>query len=369
MHIRSIRLINFRNYADEVFEFHPQFTALVGPNGSGKTNVLEAVHYLALTRGHHATGDAQNIRRGEEFFTLIGSWSGVEGTTAFVEVKCTYQYGKKTVSTDGKEYRRLADHIGRFPVVQIAPQDISLIWDGGEERRKYFDQWISQIDRTYLEDLIRYQHFLKQYQALLKGIRDGVSADPDLCRLYRSEMAGPADRITAARAAFCREVEPWLKSACALIAGAGEDVGLGYRPSLDGGGAFQRWTADFEQDQRSGRVSAGVHKDGYDFLLNGEEIRRFGSQGQQKTYLVAMKLAAVQMLSAGGRPPVLLLDDIFDKMDDVRTLRLLKAVGGGALGQVILTDASPARTASRLGEAGISFKEIRLPRRGTTTEE
>lgn len=362
MRIRSIRLINFRNYADEIFYFDPTFSALVGPNGSGKTNVLEAVHYLSLTRGHHATGDAQNIRRGEEFFTVIGRWSADGGIDAETEVKCTFQQGRKSVSRDGKEYRRLADHIGRFPVVQIAPQDISLIWDGGEDRRRYFDQWISQLDRNYLDDLIRYNHHLKQYQALLKGLRDGIPADPELCRLYRMEMAGPADRLTAARTRFCQQVEPFLRDACRLIAGDGEQVALRYQPSLEPGGALDRWTADFEQDQRSGRVGSGIHKDNYEFLLEGTEIRRFGSQGQQKTFLVALKLAALRMLFDGGRAPVLLLDDIFDKMDDVRTLRLLKAVGGGHLGQVILTDASPSRTAGRLNEAGIAFSEVRLPR-------
>ena len=358
MRIRSVRLIHFRNYDDEQIGLDRPFTALVGSNGAGKTNVLEAIHYLCLTRGSATTSDAQSVRSGQDFFSVIGR-IGRDGMDH--DIRCSFEQGKKTLVVDGKECRRFADHIGRFPLVQIAPQDISLIWDGGEERRRYFDQWISQLDRAYLEDLMRYHHFLKQSNALLRDVREGKTADRELLMLYRREMSGPAERIVSTRRRFIRELIPVLAQRYGWIAGDAEEVSIHYGPDRTeeelnrAGGVFP------SEDLEAGRVVAGPHKDRFDFLLKELEIRKFGSQGQQKSFLVSMKLAGLALLTQFlGRKPVLLLDDIFDKMDDDRTRRLLELVSQDASGQVVLTDASPTRAAAKLHEAGVDHGKIVL---------
>lgn len=344
-----LRLINFRNYSDVQLDLDRPFTALVGSNGAGKTNILEALHYLCLTRGYSTASDAMNVRREEQFFSIIGK---VRSGNDDLEIRCSYENGKKSLHLNGKECRRFADHIGKLPVVMIAPQDISLIWEAGEERRRHMDQLISQTDRSYLEDLIKYNHFLRQSNALLRDGRDGRAVDMDLLRLYLREMTDPADRISKSRTAFISGINPLLQEHYASLSDAGEQVSVCH---VYDSGQLETGEQGIAENLRSGRVVSGPHRDNYEFLLQGSEIRKFGSQGQQKSFLVALKLSGLSLLAGlNDSLPLLLLDDIFDKMDDSRTRRLLGLVGKGELGQVLLTDASPARAAMRLGEAAVS---------------
>jgi len=358
MHLKSLRLINFRNYAEKTLGFHPAFTAILGANGAGKTNILEAIHYLCLTRAYSSGPDARSIRNGQEFFTLIGK---TEHQGKEEEVRITFSSEGKQLNRNGKEVRRFADHIGTIPAVMVAPHDISLVWEAGEPRRRFFDQWMSQADRNYLTELVAYNHHLRQCNALLKEAREGRSPDRELLDLYLQRMAVPAGRIILARRRFVDQVNPVFSGHYAEVAEGREAVALGYKPNADGEGLLEAWRQSNERNLAAGRLTMGPHRDEYEFTANGFEVREYGSQGQQKSFLVALKLAAHAVIrETTGFEPLLLLDDIFEKLDDDRTRNLLRLAGSGRFGQVILTDASPERALLRLKEAGIEHETIRL---------
>jgi len=341
-----------------VVRFGHRFTALLGSNGSGKTNVLEAIAYLCLTRSYAAGSDQNSIRSGQDFFSISGEF---EKSGQRYEVKCTYTQGKKEIRVDGKDCKKFSEHIGKFPVVMIAPQDISLVWDGGEERRRFFDQLLSQVNKNYLEDLIHYNHTLRQRNASLKSLRESASGDHDLPDFYAAEMNGPALRIMQERERFIAELIPLLNLYYSSIAGLGEQVSVSYHPDLQGLVPIEHWKSNRDSDLRAGRTTAGPHLDDYQFLLGDMEARRFGSQGQQKSFLIALKLAGYEILSRlSGVHPLLLLDDIFEKMDEDRTCNLLKMVSGKNFGQVIMTDSSRDRAMALSGKAGLEIGVVQV---------
>ena len=361
--LKNLRLINFKNYTDQSVEFKSPFTAIVGPNGSGKTSLLEALHYLALTKSLSGSGDVQNIRTGESFFTLMGEFENDENRTEVrLSVESTENGIKKELQVNGKECRRFADHIGRFPVVSLVPRDIELIWESGEIRRKLFDQWMSQTDRNYLEDLIRYQHLLKNRNALLRSSREGAALDQELLKFYSDEMNPPATRIHQFRRNFIKRINPTVNGFYSQLiqpelpdSGKGnqlinsENLTIGFSSHLDAVSFDQLLGETASADLKAGRTTAGPHLDDYHFELNGGEVRKFGSQGQQKSVLVALKLTMFQVLKEMTHiSPMLMLDDIFDKMDDHRIKNLLSIVSGTDFGQVILTDSSPGRAREKL---------------------
>lgn len=361
--LKNLRLINFKNYADQSVEFKSPFTAIVGPNGSGKTSLLEALHYLALTKSLAGSGDVQNIRTGESFFSLMGEFENDGHTTEVrLSVESSENGVKKELQVNGKECRRFADHIGRFPVVSLVPRDIELIWESGEIRRKFFDQWMSQTDRNYLEDLIRYQHLLKNRNALLRSSREGAAPDQELLKFYSDEMNPPATRIHAFRRDFIQRISPAVNGFYSKLIqpessvtgkqvepSNPEDLNIRFTSDLDAVSFDQLLEQTASADLKAGRTTAGPHLDDYHFELNGGEVRKFGSQGQQKSVLVALKLTMFHVLKEMTHiSPILMLDDIFDKMDDHRIKNLLAIVSGTDFGQVILTDSSPGRAGEKL---------------------
>lgn len=366
--LKNLRLINFKNYTDQSVRFDSLFTSVVGPNGSGKTNLLEALHYLSLTRPMNGSADAQNIRIGESFFTIIGQF---EINEEVVEVRCSVELKegstKKEVRVGGKECRRFADHIGKYPVVALVPQDIELIWESGEVRRKFFDQWMSQTDKGYLEDLIKYQQLLKNRNSLLRVAREGGTVDQELLHFYAEQMSGPADRMTAFRKDFITRINPIVRQYYHRLANtnpevnAAEVIQIDHLSELIHQNYSELLAETTGQDLKAGRTTSGPHLDEYHFLLNGGEVRKFGSQGQQKSFLVALKLAMHDVLrDRTGTQPLLMLDDIFDKMDDNRIANLLNLTSGEGFGQVILTDSSPARAEEKL--KGHTFGLVKVER-------
>ncbi|MCW5912020.1 MAG: DNA replication/repair protein RecF [Cyclobacteriaceae bacterium] len=355
MFLNSLRLFNFKNHAEVNLTFDSSVNCIVGRNGSGKTNVLDAIYYLSFSKSAFNPSDGQNIKHREPGFFLRGNFT-VKGKQR--EVECAVQTtDKKVLREDGQDYKRFSEHLGKYPVVLIAPQDIGLIWDGAEPRRKFVDAILSQVDRIYLEHLITYTHQLKQRNSLLRNFSESGHVDVHLLESYNVRLVESGEYIHRARQCFCEELAERVKQHYGYLAeGAPEEAGITYKSDLEVSFA-QLLKGSVQRDLVLQRTSVGVHRDDFVFTLNGYEIRRVGSQGQQKSFLIALKLAEFEVIKAKmGLKPILLLDDIFDKLDDYRISRLVTRVAEGAFGQLFITDARPDRTRSILTAAGIKAR-------------
>ncbi len=352
--LNSLRLFNFKNHAEVNLAFDTPVNCIVGKNGSGKTNVLDAIHYLSFSKSSLNPSDGQNIKHQESGFFLRGNFT-VNGKLK--EVECTIQTaGKKVLREDGQDYTRFSEHVGKYPVVLIAPQDIELIWDGAELRRRFVDTILSQIDRAYLEHLIVYTHQLKQRNSLLKNFSDSGQVDIQLLETYNARLIESGEFIFKSRQKFCLEFAGRVTQHYQYLA-AEEMAGINYKSDLSEVGFAQLLKNSVQRDLALQRTTTGIHRDDFVFTLNGYEIRRVGSQGQQKSFLVALKLAEFEVIKAKLKVnPILLLDDIFDKLDDNRIHRLITLVAAGTFGQLFITDARPDRTLAILTEAGIKAR-------------
>jgi DNA replication and repair protein RecF len=346
MHLQSLQLINFRNYEQQKLEFSPNINVLVGTNGSGKTNLLDSIYYLSITKSAFTT-DNYLIRQGETFFSIRATFEKQNRT---VEIFCAIQPGKKVVREDGNDYPKISDHIGKFPVVLIAPDDTELVKEGSEERRKFFDTIISQLDREYLDNLIHYNHALKQRNNLLKMFADGRKFDDLAIEAYDHVLIQKGSHIAKRRKAFIDEFAPVFRSYYELIAGE-EKAGLAYQSDVIAVEYGKGLAKTREKDLLLQRTSFGVHKDDYSFSLQDAELKRIGSQGQIKSFIISLKLAQFDVIKHyKGEKPILLLDDIFDKLDDIRIEKILMLIKKGEFGQLFITDARPDRTAGLLDE-------------------
>lgn len=333
--------------------FEDKITCILGKNGSGKTNVLDAIHYLAFTKSAINPYDNQNINIGNTGFIVKGVFQ-VQGKQR--EVSCAVQLGeKKSVREDDQEYARFSEHVGRYPVVLIVPQDIELIWGGAEYRRKFFDTLFSQVDRQYLENLIVYNHQLKQRNSLLRTSMPG-KVDIVLLESYDMKMSEAAHYLFEKRKELLAAFIPEFKKHYSFLTeNTGEEAGMSYTSDLEKKPLVQLLKDNWPRDQLMQRTSVGIHRDDFTFLLGGHELKRIGSQGQQKSFLIGLKLAEFRLLAnEKGFSPLLLLDDIFDKLDDFRIHQLMRLVCEGAFGQIFITDARAGRSEQILKEAGIS---------------
>lgn len=344
MILAHLSLINFKNYAEASFDFDPNVNIFTGLNGHGKTNILDAIHYLAFCKSYFNLIDSQNVRHGEDFFVVEGIFDNKESRD---KIYCGVKKGQKKVFRKNKtEYERLADHIGKYPAVVISPYDKDLISDGSEVRRKFMDSIISQYNRTYLEDLIDYNKLLQQRNSLLKYFWENRTFDADNLEIWTVQLVAAAERIYAEREKFVAEFTPVFLAHYAAISGNAEDVTLEYTSHLSEGNFADTIEASLEKDRRSSYTNVGTHKDDLKFKIGGHPLKKFGSQGQQKTYLISLKLAQFDLIrEATGLVPVLLLDDIFDKIDDVRVQHLMKLVSDHNFGQIFITDTHSERIA------------------------
>ena len=342
MRLENIKLSNFKNYKNLELSFSHQVNCILGANGSGKTNLLDAIHYLSLTKSAFNPIDSQNIRHQQDFFMIKGRFIlGEKKETAL----CNFKKGQKTVKVNDKAYEKISDHIGRFPVVIISPNDQDIIREGSEVRRKFFDSMISQIDPVYLSELMRYHHSLRQRNALLKDFAERNYFDRDLLTPYNKELAQSGDRIHNGRDLFCQTFIPALESNYARLTGRSEVTGLEYISEWDPGRMELVFAQNQSRDLTLQRTSTGVHRDDFNFLINGYPLKKFGSQGQQKSFVIALKLAKFEAIKmTKGFTPILLLDDVFDKLDDNRINKLMDIVAEGTVGQLFVTDARPERT-------------------------
>lgn len=362
MHIQRLRLTQFRNYAELDLSFSPAINCLVGSNGAGKTNVLDALHYLSFTRGFRASQDQQAVQRGEDFFVNMGSFWWKESQ---LEVASNFVKGKgKKMLLNGKALSKLSEHIGRIPMIAVLPQDVELIIGPSAIRRRFIDMLIAQYDPGYLQSLIAYDRLLAQRNALLKSFGEHGNYDADYLSVYDEQLIIPGMKIREAREAFLEEYQPIFASYFAEIVAeqADEIPKIRYRASVEENtqdGWRAALAAKAEKDRYNQYTSVGIHRDELVFSINGASVRNFGSQGQQKTFVIALKLAQYMLLERHAQQqPILLLDDIFDKLDEHRLGQIVQLMNERISGQVFITDTSYDRlsqTFSRLGEREVRY--------------
>lgn len=342
MILESLTLINFKNYHEASLRFSPKINCFTGPNGSGKTNLLDAIHYLSLCKSFFGSMDSQHVRFGEEFFMIQGLFEK-EGRKE--EVTISVKRGqKKLVKRNKNDYEKLSDHIGVFPVVMISPLDGVLITGGSDQRRRFVDGIISQFDKQYLERLIKYNELLQQRNALLKQFSLSRSFDSALMEVMDEQLIGPGQYILEARLAFLTDFAMVFGKIYRDISGGAEEVALNYVSTLGERTYALALKEAIRKDCALEHTSVGIHRDDLQFLLAGHEVKKYASQGQQKTYLLALKLAQYEyMKKKTGTKPLLLLDDVYDKLDNERFTQLISLVSSDAFGQVFITDTSYER--------------------------
>jgi DNA replication and repair protein RecF len=336
MILKRISILNYKNVAQAELELSPKINGFVGSNGMGKTNLLDAVYYLSFCKSSTNPIDSQNILHDRDFFMIQGQYEREDGVEE--EVYCGMKRRqKKHFKRNKKEYGRLADHIGLIPLIMVSPADSELISGGSEERRRFMDVLISQVDKGYLDALMRYNNALLQRNTLLK---QEAEPDPELLSIWEEMMVTNGEVVYQKRAAFIQEFIPIFQSFYAYISKEGEEVSLVYESQLLTRNFAQSLRDHREKDRIMGYSLVGVHKDNLDMQLGGFPIKREGSQGQNKTYLIALKLAQFEFLKRTGSrtTPLLLLDDIFDKLDASRVEQIVKLVSGNSFGQIFITD-------------------------------
>ena len=355
MHLTHLHLLNFKNYADTEITFSPRLNGLVGDNGSGKTNILDAIHYLSMCKSYLNTLDRQNIKFGELFFAIQGNWKDDENESL---VTCAVKLGaKKVVKRNKKEYERLSEHIGQFPLVMISPSDAELINGSSEVRRKFLDGIISQYDKVYLDKLISYIHVLKQRNALLKQFYENRTFDSETLEIWDDQLINYGRSILEIRLQFLKHFIPLFNRHYQFISDSKEEVALQYENSLGEKDFKTAIITSLARDRAVHYTTVGPHKDDLDFTLNGFSLKKFASQGQQKSYLLALKLAQFEFIKEQkNTKPLLLLDDVYDKLDEERFTKLLEMVSGDDFGQVFITDTHPERIEQLLNKKQIENK-------------
>ncbi len=347
MFLKQLSVSNFKNYESQKIEFDAQIISLTGKNGMGKTNLLDAIYYLSFTRSAINASDQQNIRYGEPFFFTKGVISR-DGKAH--KLQCTYEVSSgKTFLVDNKPLEKLSLHIGEFPVVMLSPNDTDLVREWSELRRKFFDGLLCQIDRDYLNCLIRYNHYLKQRNALLKaGSRDRLP-DTHLLDQYDQELLNNGKLLWSKRKEFLKSFSPVFLERYQELAGK-ETVFIRYITDYDKKDPETGLKESRQKDILMQRTTFGVHRDDFEFLLGKNALKKSGSQGQQKSFVIALRLAQFEIVKMNkGFKPILLLDDIFDKLDDARISHLTSMISNRYFGQIFITDARPERTSTLVG--------------------
>ena len=348
MIIQSLSLINFKNHQEKFFEFSPQINCFVGNNGVGKTNILDALHYLSVGKSFLGNSDTNNIRNAEDafdFFTIEGK---IKNDAKEDSIKIIQQReAKKVIKKNEKSYDRMADHIGYLPSVMISPYDSNLISDSGESRRKFLDAMISQTDSEYLFNLIQYQKTIQQRNALLKYFAKNRTFDKDSLEIYNEPLHSFGSKIYDKRKNFIDHLNPVVQHFYNIISGGNEKVTVLYESHLEQN-SMENLLSEFkDRDRQLTYTSKGVHKDDLLFEMNENLIKKIGSQGQQKSFLIALKLAQINRIKQlTTKTPILLLDDIFDKLDDSRVSHLIEIVNKEKFGQIFITDTHKGRTES-----------------------
>jgi len=357
--LQKLNLLNYKNFSAISFDFDAKISCFVGKNGVGKTNILDSIYHLAYGRSYFNSVALQNIKHNEDFFVIEGEFLK---DNQIYRIVCSLKKGqKKTLKKNGKIYEKFSDHIGFIPLVIVSPSDSDLIAEGSETRRKFIDQIISQLDSNYLQQLIKYQKVVNQRNALLKYFALNRVFDKDNLLIYDEQLAEYGTYIHQKRVEFLQEFTPIFNHYHAIITDSNEQVNLGYDSRL-----FEKNLLDLlQEEQPKDRVlqytSVGIHKDDLLFEINGLPIKKFGSQGQQKSFLIALKLAQFEFVKQQNNvKPILLFDDIFDKLDKFRVSKIIELVNQNTFGQIFISDTDRDRTENIIEQTQLSYQVFEL---------
>ncbi len=363
MTFTKIALTGYKNYESETFHFKQRIVGICGLNGKGKTNLLDAINYLCFTKSYFSKTDALNIFFGSEGFRLEAELNKtVNSNLNATKIVCIYRSSlKKEFYLDDVAYVKFSHHIGKFPCVMIAPDDIQMITGGSEERRKFLDTLISQVDPEYLQQLINYNKVLLQRNSFLKNESFQTNFDPRFLDALDAQLVKPAEYIYEVRKQFCKKIIPLVQEFYKGISGNNENVSLEYNSHLNDNNFQALLAAARQKDILTQRSNTGTHKDDLTFFLNKNIFKNIASQGQRKSLLFACKLAEFEILcSLKGSPPLLLLDDVFEKLDELRMKNLLQYVCKKNAGQVFITDTHRERLENALSEFSGEVQIIEL---------
>ncbi len=365
MFLKRLSLINFKNVAQIHLDFEPGINAFVGDNGTGKTNILDAIYYLSMCKSMLSTTDGQSVRHGEDFFVVDGNYLTSDSHSE--SIVCTFSKQRthiKSLKRNGKVYERLADHVGLIPVVVVSPQDSSLISLSADERRRFLNGFLSQLDVVYLNSLMKYNALILQRNKVLKS-----GADEAMLSIYDEQLAPHAQYIYQCRAKAVSDISVMVEEFYAHLCGEKESVSIEYRSELSKGNYIELMQASRQRDIVNEHTTSGVHRDDLIFSIGGYALRKYGSQGQQKTFLIALKLAQYMLLETSrNEKPILLLDDLFDKLDAGRVEQLIRLVSGDEFGQIFITDCNRTRLQRILNQMGCKYSLFDIEA-GSTNQE
>ena len=360
MFLQKIQLVNFKNYEDITCHFSPKVNCITGLNGIGKTNLLDAIHYLSMTKGYFNHADQLSIRHGEDFFAIHGDFvqENTDGTT---KISCIQQREKrKILKVNQKEYDRLSEHIGNYPSVMISPYDTDYINGISDVRRRYFDSAISQFDKIYLDNLINYNKIVSHRNALLKYFNEKQTFNEHELSIWTERMADLGTKIFQVRKRFLEDFLPVFNQLFSLISPE-EQVSIEYKSHLQENDFAVLLKTAFQRDYAAQYSTVGVHKDDFLFTMNDYPIKRFCSQGQQKTFLIVLKLAQYKYIKQlKNQNPILLLDDVFDKLDENRVNQLISLVISNDYGQVFITDTHKERIEALFNGKNVGLNLIEI---------
>lgn len=359
MLLETLNLINYKNFENQSFNFNKKVNCFVGPNGVGKTNVLDAIYHLSFGKSYFNPISSQSIKHGTDFFVIDGRYLK---TNSEEKIVVSLKKGKKKViKRNAKAYDRFSDHIGLLPLVIISPADRDLITEGSDLRRKFIDSVISQSDKDFLEHLIQYNRILAQRNAFLKHFAANRTFDTDTIEVYNEQMSDIGTIIHQKRQNFLSGFTPLFKKQYQHISNQSETVDLNYKSQLNSETLDKLLKNSINKDRALQYSSVGIHKDDIEFKIGDYPIKKFGSQGQQKSFLIALKIAQFEVLKTqSGNTPILLLDDIFDKLDAKRVESIISLVKDANFGQLFISDTHAERTEKAVKKAHQSFEIFKL---------
>ena len=359
MYLQKLSLVNFKNLESQSFDFQQKINCFVGNNGVGKTNILDAIYYLSFAKSYFNSVAVQNIMHGEAFFIIEGDYVLNDRNEKIV---CSLKKGqKKVLKRNGKSYEKFSEHIGQLPLVIISPADRDLVTEGSDTRRKFIDGVISQQNKNYLKDLLSYNKVLSQRNALLKYFAANRTFDSLNLEVYNEQLSEYGARIFEVRKVFLEKFIPIFNEKYQIISDDKEIVNLVYKSQLNDFSMKDLLQQSLEKDKMLQYTSSGIHKDDLSFEIGSYPIKKFGSQGQQKSYLIALKFAQFEFIKQQSNVvPILLLDDIFDKLDESRVLQIINLVDNDEFGQIFITDTHSERTENIVKQSNKPYQIFKL---------